>query len=318
MDGAVHTWDEFLRPETDELERLPRRSLKAGRDDVRKRLEKDIQSFCENNFVHMTEEKLVNLYEEVKILRGLEMPLEEFEQKFSKFKPSAIAGNPPHSTVHISLWGLGFEFPEKYLADDIEASLLNAQKYKTALSKYEKLEHYENINSKGEIALCVKHLKYNSRAALFSCFNLVEAYFNSIAWEFASQNGASSSLSKKQADLLRDGSGTSLRDKIIKYPKIITGNQIFTCNLDPAKSFLEIVKPYRDSLVHPSPFSAPERFGGYDKLRLMYRIDLDTAIMAAHQSVTIITETHRVINSHQELYPNWLKSLVKMIENAQA
>lgn len=44
--------------------------------------------------------------------------------------------------------------------------------------------------------------------------------------------------------------------------------------------------PFRDSLVHPSPFEAPQRFGGHDKLCAVYRVDVDTLFPAASLAVS--------------------------------
>lgn len=318
MDGRLRSWEEFLKPDADNIELISRKILKGAYHDVKDRVEKEIKAFCDANFVNMTQEKLIDIYEYVKEWRGLEMPLREFEEKFAKFRPNALASNPLHSTLRISLWGLGFEFPEKHLADDIETALVNAQKYESDLTIYQETAHEVNLSKRDDIARCIRQVKYNSRAVLLSCFNLVEAYFNSLAWEFVQKNENMSRLSKNDVDSLQDGGRVPIRDKMIKYPRIITGKQILFDNQDPMKSFLEIIKPYRDSLVHPSPFSAAERFGGYNKLRLMYRIHYDTALIAAHQSIAIIGETHRVVSADQNIYPDWLQGLLKVLQIKQA
>ena len=71
--GEFQDWSQFLSPETDDLEALPRRMLKAGKADVQNRLSNEIDRFCKQNFTGMDIPKLNKLYEEIKAHRGLEM-----------------------------------------------------------------------------------------------------------------------------------------------------------------------------------------------------------------------------------------------------
>ena len=313
MDGQLRNWAEFLEPDVADYEALPRRTLKAGNYDVKKRVAKDIDRFCKSNFVGMTEQKLSELYEDIKSVRGLEMPLATFQERYARIKPSSLSGNPLHSTVHISLWGLQFEFPEKYLADDIVVALQMSIKVNKALAAWLKQSHRALIIGKPTIARLHRELKFYSRMAVLSCFNLVEAYFNSLAWEFLQAPGSRSGISPADKKCLEDTSQVSLSKKILKYHEIIVGRQIFFRDQDPFKSFIQIVKPYRDSLVHPSPFLAPEKFGGYDKLRVLYRIDVDTALLAAHATTQLIGQSHRNVARPDEPYPVWLQELVELL-----
>jgi hypothetical protein len=49
--GEFQDWSKFLSVETDDLEALPRRMLKAGKVDVQKRLSEEIRKFCKQNDV---------------------------------------------------------------------------------------------------------------------------------------------------------------------------------------------------------------------------------------------------------------------------
>lgn len=83
--------------------------------------------------------------------------------------------------------------------------------------------------------------------------------------------------------------------------------------------FLDVVKPFRDSLVHPSPFATSEKFGGYDKLRLLYRTDKETADMAASMTARLLIRIHKHINVDSPL-PPWMEELwakVGIQENSQ-
>lgn len=129
---------------------------------------------------------------------------------------------------------------------------------------------------------------------------------NGLAWNFSRTPENVAALSQKRLKLIQDG---AIRDKLIKFPEIIAGRPLWTESDEPAKSFLELVKPYRDSLVHPSPFSTPERYGGLDKLEHLYRIDSAKARQAARVTMDVIETTFRHVGSHDVELPGWLQDL---------
>lgn len=316
MDGQIGDWLEFLEPDLVDLEALPRSALKVGQYDVKRRVSKDIKKFCEVNFDGMTEETLNFLYEDIKSLRGLELSLDDFQNKYARIKRKTLAGIPSHSTVRISLWGLRFEYPEHHLADDITIALANAIEYDKILNSWQGKQHLNLRNQESEIAQKVRLQKFYSRMTILTCFNLVEAYFNSLAWDFIQNTVNASLLSNRDKKLLEDTAHVSLSNKILKYPELIFGEALFREGCDPFQTFVETVKPFRDSLVHASPFSAPERFGGYDKLRMLYRLDVNTAVDAAKYASEIISDTHRKATNGREKCPIWLTEMLDVLRTA--
>jgi hypothetical protein len=127
MLGEMNHWGEFLGADQIDLTTLPRRQLKSGKADVKKRLSLELDKFCERNFQGMTQQRLSEMYEDIKAFRGMEMPLSEFEHRFAPVLRSVLKGNPAHLTVSISLWGLQYKIPEEELSQDImEAAALSA------------------------------------------------------------------------------------------------------------------------------------------------------------------------------------------------
>jgi hypothetical protein len=133
MLGEFDSWEDYLKPVTTDYARLPRRQLKAGHADVRKRLNKEIDAFYSRNFVNFSKDAILALYEEIVSARGLEAPLTEFEEKYGKVKREVLKRNPAHSTVSVSLWGLKFLFPEALLSKDILSALVIIQESKNRL-----------------------------------------------------------------------------------------------------------------------------------------------------------------------------------------
>ena len=100
--------------------------------------------------------------------------------------------------------------------------------------------------------------------------------------------------------------------KLIRIPALTTGRETGPLHQtrDPLKSFIEIVKPYRDAIVHASPFAAPEKFGGYDKLSKLFDLNLRTVRQAVDVTVTLIKEIHRFVDGSRDL-PLWFLSRAK-------
>ena len=315
MLGDINTWEEFLHADTMDLTSLPRRQLKSGKFDVEKRLSPEIKSFRSKNFTGMTDSKLSQLYEDIKDLRGLEMPLKEFEKKYAQVKPKVLNGNPAHLTVTISLWGLKFKFPEDTLSKSLIVALDLILQTQTELQKYRILPHRKLEKNKESISMLIQKNDFASQSTVLVCFNLLEAYLNGLAWNHI-QSVDVSTLSKRKRKLLEDTSSVSMRDKLKKYPTTIADNSLWNIaeNENTFNAFLDIVKPFRDSLVHPSPFSAPEKFGGYDKLKLLYRIDYDTGLLTATILVSLIELIHTHIHGEGEKFPTWFEELKQRVE----
>lgn len=301
----IHSWEEFLEPSTTDYSTLPRRQLKSGKNDIKKRLNKEIKIFCSKNFQGFTESTLSKLYEDIKAHRGLELPLKDFESTYGKVNPTVIKGNPSHLTVHISLWGLQFLFPEDILTKDIVVSLDILQKSEKDIEQFKEKSHYQLSSNQDKIKEGIRQKEFAQRAIILCSFNLMEAFLNGIAWDYC-QNYDISKLSKRKQNLLTDSSSASIRDKLLKYPNIVSGSEFPFA--EKCELFLGIIKPFRDSLVHPSPFSAPEKFGGYDKLRKIYDLNEDVAIQAVVILIEIISSVFEHIYGAGKK-PVWLNDL---------
>jgi hypothetical protein len=307
MLGEFKGWDEFLEPDTLNFNDLPRRYLKSGSYDVKKRLSAELRRFCNRNFHNMDIPILSMLYLEIKKHRGLELPLNEFEQKFAKIRDEVLKGSPQHLTVKISLWGLQFLFPENQFVKDIIEAYKIASKSEKEIMKYQEFSHQELIQDREKLQVFLRTKFFAVRAGMLSCFHLLEAYLNGISWDFL--RDLSIDLSNRKRKLLEDSTQVSIKDKLLKYPEIISGVKPWAESDADVEGLMSNMKPYRDSLVHPSPFSAPEKFGGYDKLRLFYRIDFDTLEASIELLTRILKRIHFHIHPESRILPKWLTEL---------
>lgn len=308
MLGKLNSWEKFLEPDIVDLEKLPRRQLKSGVSDINERLLPEIEEFCRRNFHDMDVQKLSLLYEEIKEFRGIESPLKEFEKKYGKIRREVLKGNPNHLTLSISLWGLKFQFPEDEITKDILTALDIVVQSQDQIKNYKGVSHRKLEANINHIASLMRQEKFSSRSIVLSCFNLIEAYLNGLAWDYLEKTDLRK-LSNTKQKLLKDTNQTPIRDKLRKYPAVIAGKELWEDNDQLLESFIDTIKPFRDSLVHPSPFSAPLNFGGYDKLRLFYRVDYDTALMSVDIVVKIIKRIHAHVYSSETTLPKWIQDL---------
>ncbi len=305
MLGEFDSWEGYLKPATTDYASLPRKQLKAGHADVRKRLQKEIDAFYSRNFVHISDDSILKLYEDIVSARGLESPLNEFEEKYGKIKREVLKGNPAHLTVSVTLWGLKFLFPEDLLSKDIVSALGLMSESRDRIKEYESQQHRSLKNKTAEFLPYIRRIEFAQRAVVLACFNLMEAYLNGLAWDYCQSNDLSS-LSNRKVKLLTDTSTASIRDKLRKYPAIMVGRDDIEIN--GVSDFLDIIKPFRDSLVHPSPFSAPEKFGGYQKLKKLYELDYHVSIMAVASTVLVIKSIFQLLERSNES-PKWLNKI---------
>jgi len=306
MLGEFKDWQQFLKADVDDLETLPRRALKSGKVDIRKRLSKEIKSFCEQNFENMDHRKLTKLYGEIKTHRGLELSLVDFAERYAKIRKRVLVHYPAHCTVSISLWGLKFKAPEEIISKDIVYAFGQLRVFDERLKTFKNKSHESLVRSKEEISDIIRAHDAYARMCLLSCFNLVEAYLNGLAWGFAQGVDRMARLSEKDRGLIEDG---KFIDKLRRYPKIIAGGDLWSRNGKLFNDFLQDVKPFRDSLVHASPFSCPNRYGGYDKLSYLYRIDGDLAWRAVETSTELLAVIFKHVAGRDAPVPHWLDEL---------
>lgn len=289
----------------------PRKDLKAEREAIRAALRGEIAKFCRDNFQDIRPEDLARLYEPL-YQRGSSwyLPMIDFTRDFGSFKPGVLKGAPLHSTIHISPWGLQTEFPEHHLMRDLAVTFNQTVEIgEGQLASYHSRtwSQVKEKQSRDVLADLIRRREASQRACLLSCFNLIEAYINGLAWDYVHTHDISG-LSKDNRNVLTESERpVNIIDKIVKIPRLVserdTGPHHQT--RDPLKSFIDVVKPYRDAIVHASPFAAPEKFGGYDKLRKLYGLDLLTVRRAVDITLNLIGETHRFVGSEGDL-PSWV------------
>jgi len=291
----------------------PRKDLISERDASRNTLRGEIAKFCRNNFEDIQPEDLTKLYDVLLEHRSeWYLPLTEFVRDFGRFKAGVLKGAPLHSTIHISPWGLQTEYAEQDLLKDLAVSLNEAieiEEHRLTPYRTKSWRERKEQRTRFEIADLIRRRNANQRACVLSCFNLIEAYVNGLAWDYVQTNDISR-LSKDNRNVLTESDRpVNIVAKLIRVPALTTGRETGPLHQtrDPLKSFIEIVKPYRDAIVHASPFAAPEKFGGYDKLSKLFDLNLLTVRQAVDVTVNLIKEIHQFVDGSGAL-PLWFLS----------
>jgi hypothetical protein len=290
----------------------PRKELISERDALRTSLRGEIAKFCRKNFDNVEPEDLVKIYDVLFEHRSeWFLPLTEFEREFGRFKSGVLKGAPLHSTVRISPWGLQTEFPEHHLIRDLAVSLneaIDIEEHRLTPYRTKSWQQQKEQRTRPEIADLIRRRNANLRACVFSSFNLIEAYINGLAWDYVQTHDVSG-LTEKNRNALTESKGfVSIIEKLIKIPALTAGRETGPLHQtrDPLKSFIEIVKPHRDAVVHASPFAVPEKFGGYDKLSKLYDLNLRTVREAVEVTIALTKAIHQFVDGTSELPPWFL------------
>lgn len=286
----------------------PRKELVAEREKIRSYLRGEVARFCLQNFVDLGPEGLSELYDVV-FTNGSSwrVSLVDFVKQFGQFREGKLGGAPLHVTVDVSPWGLKTEFPETLLIKDLAVAFNEAVEIEEhRLTPYRTMSwaQQKEAKTRPEIADLVRRRDANQRACVLACFNLIEAYVNGLAWDYVQTHDISGLTDEKQNVLMESkGRLVNIEVKLIKIPAIVAGTIPGPLHQtqEPMKSFLEIVKPYRDAIVHASPFSAPLKFGGYDKLSKLYGLDMPTVRTAVQVTISMIGEIYRFVGGAGQL-----------------
>ena len=231
---------------------LPRRNLQSGKASLRDGRAEEVEEFCKRNFGTTNVRRLAGLYERLyENASQLRLPLKEFADLIGQPQEGVLRGAPRHATIAISPWGLQTEFPEMHLLRDMAIAYNSAFRLDAEIKQHEGISwsKAKQDENRKHIAHLRTQAAFYRRMCVLACFNLVEAYINGVAWDFTESHDISG-LSKNKQDVLTSGQA-SILDKVVKIPEIVTGKSPgpLAQDEDPLKTFKEIIKPFRDSIV---------------------------------------------------------------------
>jgi hypothetical protein len=239
-------------------------------------LSTETKNFIDRNFLHCGYDQLARLCDEVETGIGLSLRLDEFEQNYFPLAKAVKRQFPGYAHVHISMYGLQFEFPEHHFLRDIETSLPELLDTRSRLATFTgpELDVRRDRDVVGEL---VAKEKFLSRSTISATFSLAEAFLSGLFFTAVH--------SKSVGDLLCDEEflkyaatkeSAPLRDRLDRVVRFTSGG-IESGDNEPFKTLIETGKRYRDAIHHTTPFQRKDvKPGG--RLSALYEISADIAL----------------------------------------
>ncbi len=188
----------------------------------------------------------------MKLGSGLSLRLGEFEQKYFPLTESVKRHIPSYAHVHISTYGLQFEFPEHHFLRDIETSLPELLDTRSRLATFTGPE-FDSRRDRGLIGGLVAKENFLSRSIISATFSLAEAFLSGLF--FTAVHSKSVGHLPCDEEFLKYAAtreSAPLRDRLDRVVRF-TSAGAETGDNEPFKAFIETGKRYRHTPHHSVP-----------------------------------------------------------------
>lgn len=302
------TWNDFRKASQEPAgNRQTRRATASS-------LGKNVRDFLGANFEGAGETKLARLWSDVSEGQGLRLHMPDFEKRYFRIKPSRRKSVPDHAVVDISLWGLGFDFPEKHFAESLGISLRDLNH---ALVDEAALDFNlkRDRSRREEIRLIPRRINHYSKSVVLFAFSLAECFVNGIAWSYLNGSDQDKISATKKREL-SDKKPVSIKKKLTGFDGLLFDPEAIGLTPQTIDN-LESAKDYRDSIAHPSPFefrSANKSLAPFEKLERVYELTPGEAVSIA-AAVGALIQRYYISNSN--LDPWWLESVKAALEEIE-
>jgi hypothetical protein len=229
---------------------------------------------------------------------GLSLRLHEFEQKYFPLSESVKRHVPAYAHVHISTYGLQFEFPEHHFLRDVETALPELVDVRSRLGAFTGPES-DSRRDRHLIGGLVAKEKFLSRSIISATFSLAEAFLSGLFFTAVHLNSVGQLpcddeflkyAATKESAPLRDR-----LDRVVRFTS--AGDE--SGDDEPFKAFIEIGKRYRDAIHHTTPFQRKDVEAG-GRLSALYEIDADIALRCVVLSAATILKISQWSNSQSK------------------
>jgi len=239
-------------------------------------LSTETQKFIDKNFLHCDYDRLARLCDEVKPGSGLSLRLDEFEHKFFPLAKSVKRHIPIYAHVHISTYGLQFEFPEHHFLRDIETSLPELLDTRSRLATFAGPD-FDARRDRDLVGGLVAKENFLSRSVISATFSLAEAFLSGLF--FTAVHSKSIGRLPCDEEFLKFAAtkeSAPLRDRLDRIVRFASEGAEGG-NYEPFRTFIETGKRYRDAIHHTTPFQRKDVEPG-GRLTALYEISGDLAL----------------------------------------
>jgi hypothetical protein len=201
---------------------------------------------------------------------------------------------PAYAHVHISTYGLQFEFPEHHFLGDIENSLSELLDTRSRLAPFSG-PNSDAKRERDQVAALVAKTKFLSRSIISATFSLTEAFLSGLF--FTAVHSKLVGRLRCDEEFLKFAAtkeSAPLRDRLDRVVRF-TSEGAETGNNEPFKTLIEIGKRYRDSIHHTTPFQRKDVEPG-GRLTALYEINGDIALRCVVLSSATLLKISQWIN----------------------
>ncbi len=249
MMGDITNWTTFERERVTASQIANRRTARSVSSQIGRgyrELSKEIQNFIANNFIRC------ELAESVK------------------------HRVPFYADVHISPYGLKFEFPEHHFLRDMETSLPELLETRSRLASFSRPE-FDSKRQRDLVGRLVAKEKFLSRSIISATFSFAEAFLSGLFFT-AIHTNLVGCLVCDEGFQKYAGSRESapLRDRLDRIVRFVSKDSESGAD-EPFRTFLETGKLYRDAIRHTTPFGRKDIEPG-GRLTALYQINRDIAL----------------------------------------
>lgn len=201
---------------------------------------------------------------------------------------------PFYTHVHISPYGLKFEFPEHHFLRDIETGLPELLKTRSRLDSFTGPE-FDSRREQDLVGGLVAKEKFLSRSIISAAFSLVEAFLSGLFFTaihtnsvgtLACDEGFLRFANAKESAPLKER-----LDRVVRFAS--SGAESATA--EPFKKLIETGKRYRDAIHHTTPFGRKDIEPG-GRLTALYEINGEIALRCVVLSSAAILKISRWTN----------------------
>lgn len=279
MMGDLPNWAAFERERNTAGMIANRRTARSVSSQIGRgyrELSTETKKFIDRNFLHCDYDHLARLCDEVKVGSGLSLRMDEFEQKYFPLAESVKRSVPTYAHVHISTFGLQFEFPEHHFLRDIETSLPELLDVRSRLASFTGPE-FDSRRDRDLIGGLVAKEKFLSRSIISATFSLAEAFLSGLFFTAVhSQSVGHLSCGGEFLKYAATKESAPLRDRLDRVVRFTSAGSASGDN-EPFKAFIETGKRYRDAIHHTTPFQRKDVEPG-GRLSALYEINADLAL----------------------------------------
>jgi hypothetical protein len=239
--GDISRWDAFEQERKAANQITNRRTARSVSSQIGRgyrELAKKVRSFIDEHFIRCEYVDLARLGDAITIGTGMSLWLDEFEKRFFPLSEPVKGRFPSYAHVHISTYGLKFEFPEHHFLRDIETSLPELLEARSQLSRF----GGPDFDAKREcelVADLVAKDNFLSRSIISAAFSLAEAYLSGLFCT-AVHAGSLGRLTCTEEFLgyVKTKESAPLRDRIDRVVRFASNGAV-NGNEEPFRDFIE-------------------------------------------------------------------------------